>query len=338
MLTNPTLESAIRAGDPAVVAELLRTGARVNRRGPEGLPPLLIAAGLGQAQLVELLLTAGADVLIAEPRMGATALHKAAQLGNTHVIGLLLDHGAFVDQQSPVLGQTSLMDAVVHKHVEAVQLLLRRGAGTAIKNHWQQTALDLARRDGLEVIAQVLQGQDATNAAQVRKQTLIAAVKMGDIDSVRKLLAAGAPVDQRAPRVGSIDDEYTPLGMAVREGNINLVRMLLDAGADPQRVTGLMQGTPLHEAAYFDRAEILRVLIEQHVRADTPAPHIDAQGPYNGLTALHDAVWHGHQEAARVLVESGANLDIKTHAGRTPYKLAVLYGYNELARFLIQAK
>lgn len=117
-----TLESAIRASDLAAAITLLRAGADANRAGPEGLTPLMIAAGLGQPQLVELLLTAGAQVLAVEPRMGATAMHKAAQSGNADVIGLLLDHGAFVDQQSPILGNTPLMDAVLHKHEEGNEL------------------------------------------------------------------------------------------------------------------------------------------------------------------------------------------------------------------------
>ena len=57
------IETSIRAGDLAATIALLRLGADANRRDPEGLTPLMIASGLGQPQMVELLLTAGADVL-----------------------------------------------------------------------------------------------------------------------------------------------------------------------------------------------------------------------------------------------------------------------------------
>jgi len=130
------LEAAIRAGDLAGTTDLLRSGADANRRGPDGLTPLMIASGLGQPQMAEILLTAGAEVLAVEPRMGATALHKAAQSGNADVIGLLLDHGSFIDQQSPILGNTPLMDAVLHKQEGAVRLLLKRGTRITIRNHW----------------------------------------------------------------------------------------------------------------------------------------------------------------------------------------------------------
>ncbi len=333
-----TLEASIRTGDLAAAIDLLRSGADANRRGPEGFTPLMVASGLGQPQMVEILLTAGADALAIEPRMGATALHKAAQSGNADVIGLLLDHGSFVDQQSPVLGNTPLMDAVLHKHEGAVRLLLERGARTTIGNHWQQTALDLAHQDDLDAIARLIQARNETDAARVRAPTLMTAIEAGDVGEVERLVAAGAAVNGRAPIVGSLDDDFTPLGAAAREGRADIVRVLLDAGADPRRVSGLMKGTPVHEASYFGHAGVLRALTEKRERDGAPAPELDAQGPYNGLTALHDAVWHGHLEAARALIDAGARLDLKTHAGLTPRELALLYGYDDLARLLAEAE
>ncbi|MFI6124598.1 ankyrin repeat domain-containing protein [Streptomyces sp. NPDC051064] len=332
------LEAAIRAADLPAAIDLLRSGADVNRAGPEGLPPLMIASGLGQLQMVECLLTAGAPVHAIEPRMGATALHKAVQSGNTDVVGLLLDHGSFIDQQSPVLGNTPLMDAVLNKHEGVVQLLLERGARTPITNHWQQTALDLAHDDHLDAIARLIERRNETDAEQIRALPLVAAVKVGDISEVERLIAAGARVNERTPIVGSFDDDYTPLGMASREKHTKIVRVLLDAGADPRRVIGLMRGTPVHDASYFGHADIIRALTEKPGRAGAPAAEIDAQGPYNGLTALHDAVWHGHVDAARALIDAGARLDLKTHAGLTPRGLALLYGYDDLAELLAEAE
>ncbi|MFC9219791.1 ankyrin repeat domain-containing protein [Streptomyces hygroscopicus] len=331
------LEASIRAADLPAAIDLLRSGADVNRAGPEGLPPLMIASGLGQLQMVELLLTAGASVHAIEPRMGSTALHKAVQSGNSDVVELLLDHGSFIDQQSPVLGNTPLMDAVLNKREEVVRLLLERGARTTITNHWQQTALDLAHDDHLDAIARLIEARNETDAEQIGALALIAAVKAGDISEVERLIAAGAPVNQRTPIVGSFDDDYTPLGLASREGYSDIVRVLLDAGADPRRVVGLMKGTPVHEASYFGHAEVVRVLTANPGQAGAPAAEIDAQGPYNGLTALHDAVWHGHEDAARALIDAGARLDLKTHAGLTPRELAHVYGYDSLAKILAEA-
>lgn len=328
-----TLATSIRAGDLAATMEAISGGADVQGRGRDGLTPLMIASALGQAQAVALLLTAGADVLAAEPRMGATALHKAAQSGSADVLGLLLDHGAFVDQQSPVLGNTALMDAVLHKHADAVRLLLSRAARTTIRNHWQQSALDLAREDGLAAIVALIEQRNAADAAHVAGMALVTAVKAGDVAGVERLLADGADVEVRVPVTGSFDDDYTPLGLAVREGHGALVRLLLDAGADPRRTIGLMRGSPLHDAAYFGLADHIAILTSTRGRG-APAVELDAQGPYNGLTALHDAVWHGHFDVADALVRAGARRDLRTHAGLTPLELARLYGYDRLADML----
>ena len=333
-----TLEISVRADDLAASTALLRAGADVNRRGQEGLTPLMIASGLGLQKMVELLLAAGADVLALEPRMGATALHKAAQSGNAEILRLLLDHGSFIDQQSPIIGHTSLMDAVLHKQEAAVRLLLERGAKTKLRNHWQQTAIELARDNELDAIARLIELRDEADAEQIRAMTLIAAIKAGDVNQVKQLIAAGAPVNQRVPMVGNVDDSYTPLGIAAREGLPAIARLLLDAGADRRQTTGLMQGTAGHEAAYFGHADVLRVLTDSAGLADSRALEIDAQGPYNGFTALHDAVWHGHVQAAQALVDAGARLDLMTHAGLTPRQLALLYGYADLARLLGESR
>lgn len=332
-----TLISAIRAGDLARVGSLVQSGVDVNARDAERFTPLMIAAGLGQPQMVELLLNAGADVLVLEPRMGATALHKAAQSGNRDVITLLLDNGAFVDQQSPVLGNTALMDAVLHKQEDGVRTLLSYRARTSNRNHWDQTALDLAENDGLDSIARLIRDKVSANETNVLRSDLVLAAKAGDVGEVKRLIAAGVNVDQRMATTGTPDDNYTPLGIAAREGHAEIVALLKDAGADVRQVVGLMKGTPFHEAAYFGHANVIDVLSQ--TASDTAGPpDVDAQGPYNGLTALHDAAWHGHMDAVRSLINARARLDLKSHAGLTPRELALLYGYDEIASLLAESE
>jgi len=293
---------------------------------PDGLTPLMHAAGLGDAHAVRQLLAAGADVHALEPRMGATALHKAAQAGSSDVAALLLDAGAFIDLQSPVIGHTALMDAVLYRHAPLVTLLLARGARITPRNHFQQTALELARADGLNEIAHLIEARDVRDAVCVRGQRLPAAARAGDAVEVGRLLAAGAEVDERIPMTGTVDDDYTPLGLAAREGHVAPVRLLLAAGADLRLLNGLMGATAAHEAAYAGHAEVLEILVTQGALA------LDARGAYNGMTALHDAVWQGHPAAVRVLLEAGARRDLRSHTGQTARELAVQYGRDDILR------
>ncbi len=160
-------------------------------------------------------------------------------------------------------------------------------------------------------------------------------------EEVKRLVAAGARIDERVPMTGSLDDDYAPLALAAREGHADIVRALLEAGADPRRVIGLFAGTALHEACYFGHTEVVRAMTQGRERAGTRAAELDAQGALNGMTPLHDAVWRGHLDAARVLVEAGHPLHplhLRTHAGLTPRELAVHYGYDDLARYLDEAE
>lgn len=332
------LIDAVQRGDLAAAAEALEAGGDPNKLAPGGLTPLMVACGLGQAQMVELLLTAGAHVHIVDPRAGATALHKASLSGNPEVIALVLGAGAFIDQQCPILGHTALHDAVVYKQAEAARSLLDHGARTAIRNHWQETALDLARRDGLDEIVSLIEAKDEQADQQLRATPLVSAIEDGDAAEVERLVKDGADVNVRLPMVGAPNDDYTPLAIAAREGHPEIVRALLEAGANPRRVIGLFLGTAIHEASYFGHADVIRVMTGGHEPEWQQPSELDAQGAYNGFTPLHDAVWHGHLEAARALIEAGARVGLKTHAGLTPRALATAYGYSELAEFLGEAE
>lgn len=338
MRDSSALLTAVRRGDLADAVHQLRLGADYDSPDVEGLTPLMIASGRGQAQMVELLLTTGAQVHLVDPRAGATALHKAALSGNPDVVSLLLDHGAFIDQQCPILGHTALHDAVVYKAEMVVRLLLSRGARMRIRNHWQETPLDLARRDNLEILAQLIAAKAEAAEDQISAHPLVAAIAAGDPDKVNQLISDGADIDVRLPMVGAPDDNYTPLAIAAREGHAGIVRSLLEEGANPRRVIGLFLGTSLHEACYFGHVDVIQAMLHGHERDDIRASELDAQGALNGFTPLHDAVWHGHLQAARFLVEAGARLDLVNHAGLTPRELAVRYGYGELALLLADAE
>lgn len=331
-----SLAAAIRAGDAALLLDLLRAGAAVEARDPEGLTPLMLAAGQGRFHLAEILLAAGADPHAIEPRMGATALHKAVQAGDPDIVTLLLRHGAFIDQQTPSLGNTPLIDAVLHGQQAAVQVLLRQGARLSIANHWGQTARDLAAATGQRALLALLEERDKALAASVAAQPLAAAARDGDQAAVARLIEAGAPLDARLPVTGSVDDHYTPLGLAAREGHVDIARRLLQAGADPQRLIGLMGGMALHDATYFGHAGIVRLLADHAAAQGVALAGLDVQGAYNGMTALHDAVWQGHAEVARALLKAGARRDLRDHTGRTPRELALRDPASGLAALLAE--
>src|SRR4051812_19786665 len=91
------LLKAVAAQDAEAVVRLLDAGANVNARGPDGLTPLMVAAGRANPALVRTLLARGADALAVEPGAGNSVLHVACQGGSAEVVRLLLDAKALVN-------------------------------------------------------------------------------------------------------------------------------------------------------------------------------------------------------------------------------------------------
>jgi ankyrin repeat protein len=118
-------------------------------------------------------------------------------------------------------------------------------------------------------------------------------------------------------------------GPGERSAQVEVVRTLLKAGADPKLTTsdkttslmvaaGLGRGTYLPGKPRGDREPDA----EEAVKV-----LIDAGGDVNakneaGFTALHGAAFKGLNEVAQILVEHGANLNAQDFLQRTPFRLA----------------
>jgi ankyrin repeat protein len=88
-----------------------------------------------------------------------------------------------------------------------------------------------------------------------------------------------------------------------------------------------MKATALHAAAYAGRTEAARLLIAHGIA-------INKQGPYNGYTALHDAVWQNNLGTAEVILAGGADATIRSNQGQTPLELAKANRAQELIELL----
>ncbi|MFC4029885.1 ankyrin repeat domain-containing protein [Streptomyces polygonati] len=145
------LMAAVVAGDVHRVRGLLAAGARVDERFPvvngfnDEHTALLVAAREGRAEIVPLLLAAGADVNATEPTFGATPLHKAVYNGHTDITRLLVAApGVDLDYQGATNGYTALHDALWHGYEECSRVLLDAGARLDLVGHDNRTPLHVA--------------------------------------------------------------------------------------------------------------------------------------------------------------------------------------------------
>jgi ankyrin repeat protein len=141
--TMPMLEPAM---DEDALARLGRTA-------------LMEAALLGHHEILDLLLSAGADV---NPRdeIGQTALILAADK-DPSMVRELLEKGADVNVQTSISGETPLIAAAYAGRLETVEMLIKAGANVNIRAKNGKSALDVALDKGFAEVVKSLRDAEA---------------------------------------------------------------------------------------------------------------------------------------------------------------------------------
>ncbi|WP_275540897.1 ankyrin repeat domain-containing protein [Streptomyces sp. TM32] len=141
------------------VAALLQQGASPSTPAADGTTPLYLAAVSGRADLVRLLLEAGAapdEESRGEPGSEGLPLCAAACRGDAGAVRELLAHGADPNlREDNATGSTPLMWAIEGAHVDIVRLLLAANADPDAGHHGR-TPLMLAAEQGSTRIVQAL--------------------------------------------------------------------------------------------------------------------------------------------------------------------------------------
>jgi beta-lactamase regulating signal transducer with metallopeptidase domain len=163
-------------------------------------------------------------------------------------------------------------------------------------------------------------------------RALFEAAQEGDIESIDKLLQAGADVN------AAIDGDGSPLIGAARGGHFAAVKLLLDRGADPNlAVPG--DGAPLLAAAQEGQTAVIALLLDRRANVDLIVP-----GDEN---ALIQASVGGHLEVVKLLVARGANVNtriwvddsypVRKGEWRTALNSARREGHDAVVAFLLAA-
>ena len=151
--------NAVLAGDVAKTAALLKKGADCNSTNEEGSSLLMLAAGSGNLELVEMLIKSGAEVDATDAR-GWTALFKALfnyeqNRGFPDVVSILIAAGANIEHQVSY-GTRPLMIAAGYGEAGVVEVLLAAGVDAGAKNEGGRSAKTIAEtKDYVEVVNQL---------------------------------------------------------------------------------------------------------------------------------------------------------------------------------------
>ena len=330
---------AVRAGDPAHVAALIRQKANVNETGADGATALHWAAQASNTQVMQLLLGAGAKANAANV-YGVTPLALACLNASTGAVDALLRHGADPNLAS-VTAETPLMTAARTGNVGIVTRLVEARARVDAREAAGQTALMWAAAEAhTGVVRELIRaGADVNGTSSGKFTALMFAARSGDVASVRALLDAGARIADTAA------SGRDALIIAAASGHNPVVEFLLTKGASPNVTDGAGM-TPLHAAVWgnVQNVEGIRLLLARGANPNVRTTgNVPQRAKYNyfadiyyrtptfttftGATPMALAAIQADAVAMRALGAGGADVSIPLNNGSTPLALAAGLGW-----------
>jgi ankyrin repeat protein len=282
---------------------------QVKRARDAGLYPLACSIKNKNLPLLTALLKAGLPVKT-EDLAGRTPLHKVALYNFCPAIPLLCRMGANIEARDN-LGATPLHLCATMKSFQAAKDLIALGADVHAKsnvgNSTLMAAATAANGDVRLVDLFIFHGADV-HATNGRLSPLMMAAINGDVDCAKRLLQAGAAVDQAE------DGGWQAIHWAAQWGQSAFTDFLLEQGANMDATTddGV---TPLLAAVgqnNFDHAQHLIGL----------GANIHGVAKANQRTALHLAAEKENLPLAMALVEAGGDLERKDAFNCTPKDIA----------------
>src|SRR5690348_1480519 len=209
-------------------------------------------------------------------------------------------------------GTTALIYAAHQNNLELVKALLAAGANAKAANRYQVTALAEACNLGnSEMVAALVKAGADPNATVGEGETpLMTASRTGAVAGVKALLAAGAKVNATETYRGE-----TALMWAVAENHSDVAKLLVAAGADVNA-----------KSTFYD------FQFRKVASGGTQAIYFRG-----GFTPLLFAARQGAVEAARVLLDAGADVNLPEPEYKfTPLLEAIYNDHYDLAALLVE--
>jgi ankyrin repeat protein len=334
------LHWAARQNDLDAAQLLIRAGAKADVATRYGVTPMYFACENGNASMIDVILRAGVSPNAANPG-GETALMTASRSGNVEAVKLLLDRGADVNAKESVRGQTALMWAVLENHPDVVKLLLARGADINV-----QTTVSIP--DGTSGKPEAKSGDIGAHGPGIYRAravptpsgamtAILFAARDGNLEMARILVDAKADLERPSA------NGTRPLVVAIINNHIELAMFLLEKGADPNVSDDFYHRTPLYAAVEMrnpdftresappvpdsrDPMDLIKALLARGANPNAQVNTTPVRGfmqgsaswvNFDGQTVFIRAALAGDVTLMRLLLEKGADPNIKTDEGST---------------------
>jgi hypothetical protein len=180
------LRDAALAGDEHNVEVFLRRGADPNLLMDYDWPLLMRVAAAGHAEIVRLLLDAGAQIDATNPPTRHTALMLAGKNGHQATVELLLRYGANIEAMT-IAGTTPIVSATMAGQVEVVRVLLQAYAARGMAPRQGLKALGTAQKHGYAEIVELLHNAGVYNDLDLMRPAHVPCAPPGLHDTQRSL-------------------------------------------------------------------------------------------------------------------------------------------------------
>ncbi|XP_046337771.2 ankyrin repeat domain-containing protein 17-like [Haliotis rufescens] len=352
------LHSASRGGNVEVVKFVLSLDmVSINSRGWKNMTPAMTAAVKGHKEVVELLVSKGADVSLLD-KGNNNLLHLACRGGNVEVVKFVLSQGTLSINSRGWEKMTPVITAADKGHKEVVELLVNEGADVTLVNKKGDNLLHSASRGGhVEVVKFVLsQGTLSINSRGWKRMTpAMTAADKGHKEVVELLVRKGADVSlldighdtllHLACRGGHVEvvkfvlsqgmvsinsrgwEKMTPVITAAEKGHKEVVELLVKEGADVTLVNKKGDNL-LHSASRGGHVEVVKFVLSQGTLS------INSRG-WKRMTPAMTAADKGHKEVVELLVRKGADVSLLDIGHDTLLHLACRGGHVEVVKFVL---
>jgi len=291
---------------PQMVSQLIKWRADVNARGSYGKTALIFAAnrditGENSVEICDILLRYGAEVNVRTDdsyNNGITPLLVATHTKNDiKVVKSLVDAGANVNVRDKK-GWTPLMTAASNSLTQVVKFLLEEGADPEMTNFYRKNALYYAKKAGCHDCVKIIESFSLSTTST-------------SIDWLKMAKGTNANIQE-------ISDWIDSYAFVIGTG----------IGIDTRDKFG---STALHKAAnkYWTGTkskEICRLLLDKN-------PDVNACDKSDN-TPLMIAALHNNAEVVKLLLERGANPEMRNETGQTALDISEKYKCPESARII----
>ncbi len=323
--------------DAKTITDKVNKGFDVNAvRSEDGYTLLHYAAELGDAKLVKFLIGKGSEINPSMQR-GNTPLSTAITYGKKDAVRALLEAGV---DPNYLLGQDDYKRSHFHFYINKERkidksifdLFIAKGANLETRDSFDETplitcgSLEYMMLNNAKYLIQA--GADIQAANKFGKTALMGAVYSKNIELIKALLKAGAPVDQKDNEGGTALLTMITMGNFDEQPKIAVMKILLDAGANINE-TNNEGNSVLHESLFPGDSEMRKFLISKG--ADSSIVN------KKGKTALDQAIINGNLIAVKTLLKVEKDINKLDSYGATMLHSAILNEKYELVKLLLQA-